>query len=75
MKAISDKKYFEESEWMDRYVKHPSFCPYCEHRRIEVISDFFSHRGYGFRDIKCHNCDRSWRERFGLTAIEEIEDE
>jgi len=71
-------KYFEETEWMDRYVKRPTFCPFCEtdHETAfgPITSDDSVPFDFAWRIAECTACKNTWKEIYSLTAIEEISD-
>ena len=66
-------KYFTESEWAARYVKDPSFCPYCGEGHLTSQSNIEDHYDFATRIMRCDSCRKEWREVFELTAIEEID--
>lgn len=66
-------KYFNDSGEMFRYVKDPSFCPYCENGHITAQSNIEDHFDFGTRTISCDACKKEWTEVYHLIAIEEIQ--
>lgn len=66
-------KYFTESEWMDRYVKRPTFCPHCESEDIKS-HNINPESDFAWTVVECQSCQKRWKEIYSLTAIEELED-
>lgn len=70
---MTDNKYFSESEWMDRYIKRPTFCPYCEADGV-ISHNIKPEYDFAWTVVECQECHKRWKEIYSLTAIEEIED-
>lgn len=67
-------KYFDEQNWMERYLKNPNFCPYCETKGVTTYNRLVAEIDFAWSVIECLSCLRRWKEIYSLTAIEELED-
>ena len=52
-----------------RYLKHPYFCPFCEHTEITGHQAEFD-ADYAWRSVTCDKCDAEWRDVFEIVGIE-----
>lgn len=79
-KGIPLPSAFEDPVLHAKYVKRPTFCPYCGHNNIKHDDgDIDIHGKYSdleadwiSRQVGCGNCNKFWNEIYELTAIEEI---
>jgi transcription elongation factor Elf1 len=53
------------------YIKHPYFCPFCEHRAIEATKlDAFEN--LVFQRVRCDECEKEWVDTYELIDYEEM---
>ena len=58
---------------VERYVKHPYFCPFCEHKAVEATKlEAFENMVYQW--VRCDKCETEWHDIFELVGIEEVEE-
>ena len=56
---------------VERYVKHPYFCPFCENEAIEATkTDAFDNMMYQW--VRCDKCETEWHDIYELVGIEEV---
>jgi predicted Zn-ribbon and HTH transcriptional regulator len=59
-------------ETLQRYVKNPDFCPYCEQPVIEA--DRFDVEGrIAWQAVRCNECGAEWNDVYELVAVEKVE--
>jgi transcription elongation factor Elf1 len=55
----------------ERYIEHPYFCPFCEHRAIEATKlDAFEN--LVFQQVRCDGCEKEWVDTYELIDYEEM---
>ena len=70
---------FEDDAMYDKYVKRPTFCPYCGANDIapgdgdiDIHGLHLLEADWMSRQVGCGACNKFWNEIYELTAIEEI---
>jgi transcription elongation factor Elf1 len=59
-------------ETLQRYVKHPYFCPFCEHPVVEATKlEAFENMVYQW--VRCDKCETEWQDVFELVGVERVE--
>jgi|GEM_PF-2282472 transcription elongation factor Elf1 len=57
---------------LQRYIKHPYFCPFCEHRAVEATKlEAFENMVYQW--VRCDKCEIEWQDVFELVTVETVE--
>ena len=64
------KKKKLTKEQQEEYIKNPNTCPYCGSEELSG-GTFEQDDDYGWRDVFCTACSRSWQDLFTLTGIAE----
>ena len=55
----------------ERYIAHPYFCPFCEHKSIEATKlEAFEDMVYQW--VRCDRCETEWHDIYELTDFEEV---
>ena len=61
-----------DEQTKQRYIKHPSLCPFCEHPEIEA-SRFDVEGRVAWQWVRCSKCDTEWHDIYELVDIEKVE--
>ena len=63
------KKRFKEK----KYIKHGGgVCPYCTSKDITGEGNAVWDANYVIHDVRCDDCDSTWKDIYTLTRAEEI---
>jgi len=55
----------------ERYIEHPYFCPFCEHRAIEATK-IEAFENLVFQWVRCDKCETEWHDIYELIDYEEV---
>ena len=61
-----------DEQTKQRYIKHPSLCPFCEHPEIEA-SRFDVEGRVAWQWVRCSQCATEWHDIYELVDIEKVE--
>lgn len=60
------------AEQKQEYIENPNHCPYCKSEDLTIISkdSDYNQAWYG---VQCEDCEKTWKDIYTLTDIEEDE--
>lgn len=55
---------------LEKYLKNPDICPFCDSENITTVDHDFSYIN-AYKNIICRSCDKQWTEEFTITKVVE----
>jgi len=76
MKSETKNRYGSSfSERKEKYIDYDgAFCPHCESNDVWAI-DMGGEFQFAWKEVLCETCQKTWKEVFSLSDIEEINDD
>ena len=54
---------------VDSYIQCDGYCPFCHSEHIEADGHIEPDVSMAWRDVKCQECEKVWRDEYKLIAI------